>query len=335
MRTVRPLLSRYQVWIGSVISILLLFLSFRGIGWDQLSSVLTKADWFLVFVAVVTVLLTTVAKAGRWWLLFYPRQGHLRYHKLLSILFIGQMINIVVPARLGEVARLYFIGEIEGISRARTLGTIALEKLVDLLMIPVVLAVLVFMIPLPAWMQTSGAQAMLIGGGGVLTLLIVLAQRQRILRLIAWGLDWLPATLSRRVTSQLELGFSGVEALRHPCVVLALLGGSVGIWILSATTNYLVFAAVGLELPFSAAVFLLLVLQVGVAVPSTPGKLGVFHYLCILGLSVFGVGQAPALGYALLLHAVVFVPLSIAGAVGLWWQNLSIRRVRAITLEPE
>lgn len=330
---IRPLLSQRRFWIGSVFSALFLFLSFRGIEWSQTVDVVVQANWPLVVVAVITVLLTSAAKAGRWWLLFYPQQGSLRYSKLLSIILIGQMVNIVVPARLGEVARLYLIGELESVSRARTLGTIALEKVVDLLMVPVVLVGLLFMIPLPAWVQRSGLQTTLVGGGVVVAVLVGLTQRRRVVRLTIQGLGWLPDALSHRITRQLELALTGLEVLRHPGMALIVIVGSVGIWLLSATTNYLVFVAMGLQLPFSAALFLLIVLQLGVAVPSAPGKLGVFHYLCVLGLSLFGVARGPALGYALLLYAVVFVPLSVAGAVGLWWENLNIRQIQALAPE--
>ena len=60
----------------------------------------------------------------------------------------------------------------------------------------------------------------------------------------------------------------------------------------------------------------------GVAVPSAPGKLGVFHYLCTVALSIFGVERSGAIAYAVLLHALVFSPLSLLGALSVWWESL-------------
>ncbi len=321
--------------IGTGISLLLLALAFRDINLSQVSQVLVQADFRWVALAVASTVLTAVAKASRWWLLFYPYHRSLRFRKVLAITLIGQMVNFALPARLGEVTRIYLIGEIEHTRRARALGTIALEKLIDLLMVPVMLGGLVFMIPLPVWVQEPGTQATLIGFGVAVVVLVGQTQRQRIVGMAARSLSWLPGELAHRIASQLELAISSVEALRTPGVTLILISGSIGIWILSAVTNYLVFLALDLQLPFSAALFLLIVLTLGVAVPSVPGKVGVFHYLCILGLGVFGVAREPALGYALLLYAVVFIPISVAGAVGLWWENLSLRRIQALALEPE
>lgn len=324
-----------RFWIGTGLSLAFLALAFRGSSLSQVSRILSQADFGWAVLAAVGVLLAAVAKAGRWWLLFFPHQRAIRYRKMLSTILIGQMVNNLLPARLGEVARIYLIGETEPVSRARALGTIALEKLIDLLMVPMMLAGLVFVIPFPDWVQAPGIQAMLIAGGMTVAVLVGLTQRRRVVRFAARGLDWLSGGRSQSIVRQLELTLSGLEVLRHPGITLLLIGGSVGIWILSATVNYLVFLALGLQLPFTAALFLLVVLQLGMAVPSAPGKLGIFHYLCILGLGVFDVGRGTALGYALLLHAVVLIPISIAGAVGLWWENVSVRRLQATALESE
>jgi hypothetical protein len=71
--------------------------------------------------------------------------------------------------------------------------------------------------------------------------------------------------------------------------------------------NDLVLRSLGIQTPFMAAVVLLVILQAGVAVPSTPGKLGVFQYLSVLGLSLFGVAKAPALAFGMAIHLLVFL----------------------------
>jgi hypothetical protein len=118
-------------------------------------------------------------------------------------------------------------------------------------------------------------------------------------------------------------------------VGLKLQGWSLLIWTLNILVNYTVFLALGLPLSFAAALFLVIVLEVGVAVPSAPGKLGIFHYLCILALGVFGLEKGAALGYAVLLYFVVFGPPSLLGALFLWWESVHRRRVRPVALRSE
>jgi hypothetical protein len=87
------------------------------------------------------------------------------------------------------------------------------------------------------------------------------------------------------------------------------------IGISGVVVNDLVIRCLGIQTRFMAAVVLLVILQAGVSVPSTPGKVGVFQYLSVLGLSLFGVGKAPGLAFGLIIHLLVFLPAAIMAAV--------------------
>jgi uncharacterized protein (TIRG00374 family) len=89
---------------------------------------------------------------------------------------------------------------------------------------------------------------------------------------------------------------------------------SVAIWAAALTPPLLLLRALHVDVPWTAAVVLLLVLQLGTAPPSTPGKVGVFEYLCILGLAPFGVERDEAVAFGLLLHAVAYVPPLVLGS---------------------
>ena len=99
------------------------------------------------------------------------------------------------------------------------------------------------------------------------------------------------------------------------------------IWLVAGLTNYLLLLAFDLPASPLIAVFLLVVLQAGVAVPSTPGKIGVFHYLCMIGLSVFGVPPTVGLAYGLTLHALVVGGVSVWAAIAMWRRSWGLRRL--------
>jgi uncharacterized membrane protein YbhN (UPF0104 family) len=71
----------------------------------------------------------------------------------------------------------------------------------------------------------------------------------------------------------------------------------------------------GLDVPWTAAWFLLVVLQLGTRVPSLPANIGVFHYLVILALGLYTVNGTQALGYALVLHLLVFILPALLGVL--------------------
>jgi uncharacterized membrane protein YbhN (UPF0104 family) len=125
----------------------------------------------------------------------------------------------------------------------------------------------------------------------------------------------------RLVEASGELG-----ALRDALVQARLWGWSVLIWLLAVGTNSLVFRALDLEVSTLASPLLLVVLMTGAVVPTSPLQLGVFHYLCVLTLAIFGLERNVALSYAVLLHLVVYLPIVIGGVLGLWVGDFDLGR---------
>ena len=93
--------------------------------------------------------------------------------------------------------------------------------------------------------------------------------------------------------------------------------GYLGNWLALAGVNYVVLRGLEVGAPVVAAFVVLGVVQVGMNIPSTPGKIGVFQYITVLALVPFGVERELALTYGVLLHLVEFGPVVVLG--GLWW----------------
>jgi uncharacterized membrane protein YbhN (UPF0104 family) len=114
---------------------------------------------------------------------------------------------------------------------------------------------------------------------------------------------------------------------------LALAAGTLSAvaWGLATGTNLALFRGFGLDLGLGAALSLLVVLYAGVAPPTSPGRLGVFHALTVVALEMLGVERATGLAYATLLYAIVYLPEILPGAVLLGLQLVGGRGGRAAT----
>jgi len=132
----------------------------------------------------------------------------------------------------------------------------------------------------------------------------------------------LPESWRRRSVRMVETALAALRSLRDWRTALT-------IWILSAVilafsiaTNYLVMEAVQIRPNVLTAVFLTVVLRIGAAPPSLPGRLGLFQYLVVLALGVFGIDQTTALTCSFVLYATAVIPVLIAGtaaSVGFRW----------------
>lgn len=315
---------RMQIWLGLLVGLAALALAARAIDFGQVWQVLSEVQLLLVLLTLVNSLLTPITKAVRWRWLFGPNRPSLGIGRLASLIVIGQAINFAIPGRLGELARAYLTGEEAGVSKMYALGTIAAEKLVDLVALGVLVVALMPFLALPDWLAAQVGPIVLTALAVAVVSAALLGGRSIWLRLIDYGLRFLPARQQERWRTRIVAGLDGLLALGSRRAALAVWGWTVIFWLVAATTNLLLLMAFDLPASPLIALFLLAVLQSGVAVPSTPGKIGVFHYLSVLALSVFGVPPAIGFGYGLILHFLVVGGISVWAALALWSRSLSL-----------
>ncbi len=304
-----------RILVGSAIGSAALWLALRKVDWHVLWQALRDARYEFVGLALAVIFLTLVTQAVRWRLLFFPEHKDLPLSRLFCGVVLAQMFNILIPARLGEVARIYSIESHERIGRIRILSTIMVEKAVDLCAVACAVFLLLFTVSLPVWLRDSG-EALIMAGVLLLAAILFLALRGDVLlRRLEWLVEILPGRWGHRIAQLGRSMLDGLSAVRSGRIGFFLWGLTFLIMLMAAATNYLLFLAFGLKLPLIAALLLLIVLQVGIAPPSLPGKIGVFNYLVVLGLSVYSVDSSVALSYSFVLYAVALLPKVILGAL--------------------
>lgn len=315
--------------LGLAFSLAFIFLALRDVDLTQVGASLLQADMRLLAMAAASFVATVLAKAARWRLLFALRREP-PLGRCFSVLAIGMMVNAFVPARLGELVRAYLIGEAEGESKVYALGTIAVEKVSDLGLLVAASVLLLAQMSLPQWLVGPSQATAVMVAVAVLLCWLAVRQNDRVLQGLGRVVRFLPGDWGARLVEQAGLGLASLKVVQHPRLLAGLLLWTLLVWLLGMATNYVVFLAMGLSLSLWAALFLLVVLQAGVAVPSSPGKVGVFHYLTMLALAVFGVEKEVALGYAVILHLVVYVPMALLGIYGLWREKVAWEKVSAL-----
>lgn len=305
-----------QIVIGAIIGVAALVLAFRRVEWNGVAAALHNTRPAVVLAALFLVAVTLALTTTRWWLLFAPDHRERNWFVLAAAILIGQTVNVAIPARLGELARMYLVGTREGVSKMRVGATIVVEKVTDLAVFAVCVGYLLVAMTLPAWMTRSGTALTVTAAVLVAAVFILSFWSGPLLRLAeAIARSVLPERWSARLVAFGEAALSGLKSLRDWRAGVAIWFLAAAVLFFSITVNYVLFAAVGLPLSPIAAVFLTVVLRIGEAPPSLPGKIGLFQYLVILALAAFGVGRTAALTYSLVLYAVGVLPVLIAGTV--------------------
>lgn len=321
----RPIWRSRRLWVGLLFSVACLVLAMVDINYREVREALRSANLVWMAIAIVTVLLTGVAKAVRWRYLLYPRdragagpQQRIGLARLSNIWMAGASVNLALPVpRSGDLLRSYFAADAGGLSKSRVLGTVAAEKLLDLIMLAAFLIGLVFLVAMPTELASRQGPILAVTIFMAVTVAVVLWQRERVFRWLELVVARLPGSMAGPALSTAARAVDGLEALRQPRRLAVLVMISVGIWVLSAATNYIVFLALHMEASWIQAFFLAVVLQAGVAIPSSPGKIGVFQVLCRWALGIFGVSASLGLAYGVALYVAAPLAIMLTGAVAL------------------
>ena len=303
-----------KIIIGTILGALAVWLAFRGVSVNELWEVLSRANPILVIAGILIVLLNVATLALRWWVILLRDWQPSEYNAILGGVYLGQMFNILLPARLGELARIYFVSERLDTTKSTLLGSLVLEKVIDLVAFGLALLLLISALSLPAWVTDPGNTLIILALIAILAVIALLLFGRRILGWSTPLLRKLPGSWGERIDGILERALTGFDSMRSWKRQLSIWTLTILSLILSTLTNYVVLESVHIQSPFTAALFVLIVLQVGSAPPSAPGKLGIFHYLVVLALSAYGVDKDLALAYSLVLYLAALLPKIIIGA---------------------
>jgi uncharacterized protein (TIRG00374 family) len=320
--------------LGLLFSLACLVLALYDIDLQEAMATLRNTDGAWLAASLGLVALMVVAKGLRWRLILQPaavtaagQPVHLGLGRLTAIWIAGASLNLAQPApRTGDLARAYLGGEASGLSKSLVLGTVATEKLFDMVMLAACFLGLLTVVVLPV--ELAQRQAPVLGAAILVLALAAVAvwQRPRLLQAARWLLRNLPARWRVPFMGMTERAIQGLEALRQPWLVAFLVVWSAVIWFLMAATNNAVLVALGQPGSWVQSVFVLVVLTAGVAIPSSPGKVGVFQVLCRWSLGVFGVSASVGLAYGILLYLVAVVSQMLAGALVLLLESWRLRR---------
>ena len=225
-------------------------------------------------------------------------------------------VNNVLPLRAGDALRAFgFRRELRS-PAMRVLGTLVLERLLDMTTLLALFLVGLFAVPTDLFPQAiTVAAAWLVGTTALaLGVLLVLAPRlPALLRRLAAQPALEAHGWSERVQGWGQHFIETFAVLRRPADVLALLGLSLLIWLLEAGVLGSVALALGASAGAGAALFAMATGTLSTLIPSSPGYVGTFDYFTLTALTAYAVPQTQAAAIAFTVHAVLWLPLTLLG----------------------
>jgi len=300
--------------VGGVISAVCIALLLRSVDLEMTPDSFARAEVRWLLVALACIGGSLFMRCWKWQLLFLP-DDRISLGGSFNAALIGYMFNTVLPGRVGELVRATLISRTEGVGVTRALGTIFIEKILDILVLLALLGMLVLVSPLPAWITAAGVTAsvafislavVFFGLSGARAQTVVFVQRR---------IDPLPAARRVRPSRFVDALLGSARSLSRPNLILLQLLTSAGLWAFSWLTAAAALRAFHVDVPWTAVTLLIVTTNLGMTVPSAPGYIGVYEAVAVSTLAIFGVDPGPALGVALALHVLGFGSFTVIGAI--------------------
>ncbi len=322
---------RLQFWIGILISALCLAAVLWLVDLGGLLSALRAADWRLILVVAAGQVSFMLLRAWRWQVML-SAGADVRYWPLWHAQNIGYLVTNLLPFRLGDLARSYLAGLEPGLTGVQALSSVVLERVLDMLMIVVFFGLAVPFAPaIPHGLASAGLGISAAAVAAFGFMLWAAADRPRVLRLAGWLLARLPRLDTEVWLDRADSFLDGFVVLTRWRLLLPVMGLSVLAWLCIVAGYFWGLRGFWPQATLPAALFALGASGFGVAAPSSPGYVGVFHGAVVLGLSVFPVTREQAFAFATVYHAVMYLVVLALGLLALWQSGQSLGGVLAAT----
>ena len=307
-------MKKLRLWIGLIISAVCLYIAFQGLNFADFWTVVQSVNYWWIIPAVAVYTIAVVIRTWRWQAMLRPI-ATISMRRLWPVVVIGYMGNNVYPARAGEVLRSYVLRRREGISMSASLATVVLERLFDgLIMLLFVFVTLPFA-PLPAVYTQIVTVFSVVFGVALLFFLVLASRPAQFLRLWQWlATRFLPARFASIGSDIVTKFVSGLQSLKSPREMLVIFASSALIWLTETGKYWVIMQGFPFHVDFTVLMLMTAVVNLATTLPSTPGYAGTFDVPGILVLQRYGIGQAIATGYTLVLHVALWLPITLLGA---------------------
>jgi hypothetical protein len=301
----------------------------------ELAAAFASANSLFILLSFLSMVLTLVIKSWRWQILLTQEpaaapelvepvetnglrqaptpaeQTRPSFTPLFWAFNLGAYINLVLPfMRMGEIARIFAVDWTAHVGKARALGTIVVEKILDLIMLGLTLLLVLPFVVLPGFIDNPLPMITAVSLICGFILYILAFQTKWVINVSRLFASWLPPKWEERTMRWLISGLEGLDALRNKRQTLVIIALSAFIAFMSVLTPYLLFPAFHLNLGVVQAALLTILVTLAITPPSTPGQIGVLNGTAALILVAFGIhNEAIIVSYSTIYYFVIVLPV--------------------------
>jgi hypothetical protein len=310
---------------GFAVSMVLLYFSLKGIEFREIWATLKRTNPLLAFVPLIFIAIAISLSSFRW---SKVAGTDVRFRETFVALLIGMFINNVLPLRLGEAARGYVLSRKKNLSFTYALSTVLLDRFFDLTGLLLITFLFFPSSSLPP--KVSKGIYAIIGVLMLCVLMIILLSRQSLANRLSKRFTTMEKSfLSRFARRAVEIQ-ENLQRIGSPLTIIFFVILSFCVWLSMSMALWAVILALGVPVSVRCIPFVCALLNIGITIPSSPGYVGLYQFLLVYLLSLFGVPRYEGFAVSILYHASWYIPYTIVGFSLTLREHLRIRDIRKL-----
>ncbi len=315
--------------LGFAISILLLYFSLKDIRLKDILDTLKQADLKYAFLPLLFICGSISGASYRW---ARVSGTNVHFRETLTALIIGLFVNNVLPARIGELARGYVLSKKKGFTFTYAFSTVLVDRFFDLT--GLLLLTFIFFPKQQLPTRISQGIYLIIGLAMVCVIGILVLSRERFVNHLSFRLMKLEKSFLTRFAKTILGIQENLKRITSPLLIIFFAAISFCNWFCMSLALWAVTNALNVSVPFSCIPFVCALLNMGITIPSSPGYIGLYQFLLVYLLSLFGVPKHEAFAVSVLYHASWYIPYTVVGFLLLLREHLKLRDIRRLN-EPK
>lgn len=293
---------------------LLLWLALRQVDGAALVAAARGVDWQVLLAAPVALALGYACRVRRWWLMLQPHNPDLGQGRAGMAFLASIAVNNLVPFRLGDALRCFGFSRWLGVRGGAVLGTVLIERLLDLIAVLLALGLALWVLAPDAAPGLVGPGVLALGAGAVVVVL-----RPGILAPLVRGLTRVLGRLGKgaqaRAEAFLDPLLEALAALSTRRALTPLIGWTLPVWLFEAASYWAVALAMP-ALPAPGAAWLAMPAgTLATLLPTTPGHIGAFDYFAQMATTAAGNPLAEATAFVIVVHLMLWLTTTLTGSL--------------------
>jgi glycosyltransferase 2 family protein len=313
--------------IGLIVAAICIYLSIRGVVYEKVLENVQNVNARYFIPAIILFISGTILRSVRLGIMLSPLEK-ISQKLLFPITCVGFLAITLIPMRAGELVRPYLIKTKSQIPFTSSLGTIFVERVLDLSTLVFLFLFAMLASDLPKWVIYSGYTSLLIIIAIICLMLLFVGKTDSFINLFRPLLKRFPEKIDTKIVELVRNFVSGLKILSSLKNILYIVFLTLLIWVFAALSIYSLYFSLNLNLPFISSFVVLFITMIGISLPTAPGFIGNWQYGCILALAIYGINKNEALAFSLVYYLCGMIMTILLGLVFLPSTSISIKNIR-------